>query len=72
MSFQKISKFSYWFKPHRYPTYMHVDFIYTDIPTYKRREIKYFRVILPMRIDSYALLAARYARGELFFDMHAH
>lgn len=50
---------------------MHVDFIYTDIPTYKRREIKYFGVILPMRIDSYALLAARHARGELFFDMHA-
>lgn len=34
-------------------------------------EIKYFGVILPMRRDSYALLAARHARGEFFFDtMH--
>lgn len=53
---------------------MHVDFIYTNIPTYKRREIKYFGVILPMRIGkndhSYALLAARHARGDFFFGHH--
>lgn len=45
--------------------------LFTDIPTYKRREIKYFGVILPMRIDSYALLAARHARGDfLLGTMH--
>lgn len=44
--------------------------IYLYKYTYKRREIKYFGVILPMRMDSYALLAARHARGD-FLYMHA-
>jgi len=50
-------------------------YLFTDIPTYKRWEIKYFGVILPMRIGkndhSYALLAARHARGGLFFGHYA-
>lgn len=45
-------------------------YLFTDIPTYKRREIKYFGVILPMRMDSYALLAARHARETFYICMH--
>lgn len=41
--FRNISKFSHWcLQTPQLTTYMHVDFIYTNIPTYKRREIKYF------------------------------
>lgn len=60
MSFQKISKFSHWYNT----TYKSFIYRYTYLQAPRN---KVFFEVYNMRIDSYALLAARHARGRLDF-----